>query len=72
MPNTASGIKYVVRKLFIRLRMELSYKDLTCIIRCFSNKWIRKKKKEKEEMAKEDREEDRSGEVLPFTLLISS
>lgn len=52
--------------------MELSCKDLTWVIRYFSNQWIRTKGKEKEEIAKLDREEDRSGEDLPFTLLISS
>lgn len=52
----------------------MSSKDLTWVIRYLSNKWLRKKgsEKEKEEMAKVDREEDWSGKELPFTLLVSS
>lgn len=51
-----------------------SCKGLPWVIKYLSNKWLRKKEneKEKEEIAKVDREEDQSSEELPFTLLISS
>lgn len=64
----------MLSKLYARLGVKVSSKDLTWVIRYLSNKWLRKKgsEKEKEEMAKVDREEDWSGKELPFTLLVSS
>ena len=64
----------MLSKLYARLGVKVFSKDLTWVIRYLSNKWLRKKgnEKEKEEMAKVDREEDWSGKELPFTLLISS
>lgn len=64
----------MLSKLYARLGVKVSSNDLTWVIRYLSNKWLRKKgnEKEKEEMAKVDREENWSGKELPFTLLISS